>query len=66
MKINLSKVLIGGLLFFSIQRILSVISIVCIKPYIPREMKEDNKEAIQTAFEAFILIATVVILQKNN
>lgn len=66
MKINLTKVLLGGLVFICVQRILSVITLLCIKPNIPDGLSEDRKEAIQTSLEAAILVITVVILQKLN
>lgn len=66
MKVNIPKVLLGGLVFILVQRVLSVISIMCIKPNIPDNLGDDHKEAIQTALEAVILIVTVLILKKLN
>ena len=66
MKINLTKVLLGGLVFICVQRILSVITLLCIKPNIPDGLGQDRKEAIQMAMEAIILVMSVVILQKLN
>jgi hypothetical protein len=66
MKINVPKVLLGGLIFICVQRILSVISIICIKPNIPDSFEDNHKEAIQTALEAVILILTVIVIQKLN
>jgi hypothetical protein len=66
MKVNIAKVLLGGLIFITVQRILSVISITCIKPNIPENLGDDRKEAMQTALEAVILIMTILVLKKLN